>query len=159
MAKRKKLIRKIYPNSQYPGKIRGYYIPRQVAGPNPQIKFTDTSFSVGGPGLPETEFVPVEPEIFTGEDDDQARVDRILAQFNDSDILEPIAENGADLSQYGYARRKASMRKLILEWIATYGWSQAPPDSKFKTDKERQNHTMQNWFAGVRVYKDRKSVV
>jgi hypothetical protein len=77
-----------------------------------------------------------------------------LAQFNDSDILEPIAENGADLSQYGYAKRKKAMRKLILDWIATYGWSQAPPNSEVKNP---ENHVMQNWFAGVRILKGRES--
>jgi hypothetical protein len=150
LRKNKALIRKIYPNAKFSAKIRGYYVPRQLAGPSPRLKFTDSSFSVGGKGLPSTEFHPVEPEIFTGDNEtDMQRIDRILKPFNNRDILEAVAENGADLSQYGYAKRKPEMRKLILDWIATYGWTQSP------TKDPEKNHDMANWFAGIRVYKER----
>lgn len=153
LPKRKKLIQSFYP-SKYSTKIKGYFLPRLVAGPNPKVKFTqeDEIFSVGAKGVPATDFVPAEaliPDeddlVFTGDEvKDGALLDEMLAPFPDDAILAPVSID--DKYSLGIAGTKGQVRKTIIDWIQAYGWT--PPGAQ---DANTPNNDMGHWFGGFKV--------
>ena len=153
--KEKRIIRKVFPQS-IPRRVKGFFIPKYVAGPNPSviIDFERGTIEVNGNGLSPTTFIPQGPEdyleegeeIGMDEETDEKIVDRLLSGLPNDKLIVPLSKHG-DLRKIGGGDKKYVKQKL-LDWIEAYGWTTAPPTGKHAG---KEDHLMSEWFDGFKV--------